>query len=112
VRDYPNSDYVDKAKEQLNIIGATIPDPDPIKKDLSPCEKPGFVANVMQQISGSANVTTNHDGILITRHGEGTDLIDRAIANGGELPENVQPVIHTTNPATAERPRTTATPKP
>jgi outer membrane protein assembly factor BamD len=112
VRDYPNSDYVDKAKEQLNIIGATIPEPDPIKKDLSPCEKPGFVANVMQQISGSANVTTNHDGILITRHGEGTDLIDRAIANGGELPENVQPVIHTTNPATAERPRTTATPKP
>ena len=112
VRDYPNSEYVDKSKEQLNIIGAPIPDPDPIKKDIAPCEKPGFMANMMQQISGSANVTTNHDGILITRHGEGTDLIDRAIANGGELPENVQPVIHTTNPATAERPRTTATPKP
>jgi len=112
VRDYPNSEYVDKAKEQLNIIGATIPDPDPIKKDLASCEKPGFMANMMQQISGSANVTTNHDGILITRHGEGTDLIDRAISNNGELPENVQPIIHTTNPATAERPRTTATPKP
>ena len=46
------------------------------------------------------------------KHGEGTDLIDKAIANGGELPENVQPVIHTTSPATAERPRATATPKP
>ena len=112
VRDYPNSDHVEKAKEQLNIIGAPIPNPDPIKKDIAPCEKPGFMANMMQQITGSANVTTNPDGILITRHGEGTDLIDRAIANGGELPENVQPVIHTTNPATAERPRTTATPKP
>ena len=112
VRDYPNSDYIDKAKEQLNIIGAPIPDPDPIKKDIPTCEKPGFMSNMMQQITGDANVTTNHDGILITRHGEGTDLIDRAIANGGELPENVQPVIHTTSPATAERPRTTATPKP
>jgi len=112
VRDFPNSEYVDKAKEQLTIIGAAIPDPDPIKKDIMPCEKPSFMANMMQQITGDANVTTNHDGILITRHGEGTDLIDRAIANGGELPENVQPVIHTTSPATAERPRTTATPKP
>jgi outer membrane protein assembly factor BamD len=112
VRDYPNSEYVDKAKEQLNVIGAPIPDPDPIKKEIAPCEKPSFVANMMQQITGSANVTTSRDGILITHNGEGTDLIDRAIANGGELPENVQPVIHTTTPSTAERPRTTATPKP
>ena len=110
VRDYPNSEYVDKAKEQLNVIGATIPEPDPIKKAIAPCEKPGFMANMMQQITGSANISTSHDGILITHNGEGTDLIDRAIANGGELPENVQPVIHMTNPATAERPRTTATP--
>jgi outer membrane protein assembly factor BamD len=119
VRDYPNSEYVEKAKEQLNIIGAPIPDPDPIKKDLPPCEKQGFMANLMQQISGNAGVTTSRNGILITKDGEGTDLIDRAIANNGELPENVQPVIQrTTPPATSvsERPRTTqtpsATPKP
>ena len=123
VRDYPNSEYVEKAKEQLNVIGAPIPDPDPIKKDLPPCEKPGFMANVMQQITGSANVTTSRDGILITRHGEGTDLIDKAIANNGELPENVQPVIQRTTPtpqpiqsnpnsAPAERPRVTQTPTP
>ncbi len=124
VRDYPNSEYVEKAKEQLNIIGATIPDPDPIKKDLPSCEKLGFMANLMQQISGNANVTTSHDGILITHDGEGTDLIDKAIANGGQLPENVQPVIQrstpnassTSNPTDTSRPRTTqtptATPKP
>jgi outer membrane protein assembly factor BamD len=118
VRDYPNSEFVEKAKEQLNIIGAPIPDPDPIKKDLPPCEKPGFMADLMQQITGSAGVTTSRDGILITREGEGVDLIDRAIANDGELPENVQPVIQRTTPTTSvsERPRTTqtpsATPKP
>ena len=112
VRDYPNSEFVEKAKEQLNIIGAPIPDPDPIKKDLPPCEKLGFMANFMQQISGNAGVTTSRDGILITREGEGTDLIDRAIANDGELPENIQPVIQRTTPTTnvSERPRTTQTP--
>src|SRR5687768_12253330 len=114
VRDYPNSEHVEKAKEQLNIIGAAIPDPDPIKKDLPPCEKPGFMANLMQQISGSAGVTTSRDGILITRDGEGTDLIDKAISNNGELPENVQPVIQRTTPTpnVSERPRTTQTPSP
>ena len=99
VRDYPNSDYVDKAKDQLNIIGATIPEPDPIKKNLPPCEKPTFMQNMMQQVTGNANVTVDHDGILITRHGEGKDLIDLAIANGGELPATVQPVIQRTPPA-------------
>lgn len=113
VRDYPNSEYVEKAKEQLNIIGAPIPNPDPIKKDLPSCEKLGFMANMMQQITGSANVTTSHDGILITHNGEGTDLIDRAIANGGQLPENVQPVIQRSTPnPTPQRPRTTQTPPP
>src|SRR5437764_6350737 len=89
VRDFPNSDYVEKAKDQLNVIGAPIPNPDPIKKDLPTCDKPGFMANMMQQLTGSANVTTGRDGILITHKGEGTDLIDKAIANGGQLPENV-----------------------
>lgn len=127
VRDYPNSEYVDKAREQLGIIGATVPDPDPIKKSLPSCEKPTFMQNVVQQITGSAGVTTSRDGILITKSGEGTDLIDRAIANDGELPENVQPVIQRNTPApkptqsnqnlstppnTSERPRVTQTPTP
>jgi len=122
VRDYPNSPYVDKAKEQLNIIGAAIPDPDPIKKNLAPCEKLGFMQNVMQQITGSANVTTSSDGILITRHGEGTDLIDKAIQNNGQLPEGVQPNIQrstppnretsSSNPDVSTRPRSTQSPTP
>ena len=123
VRDYPNSEFVEKAKEQLTIIGANIPDPDPIKKNLPPCEKPTFMQNVMQQITGSANVTTNRDGVLITRNGEGSDLIDKAISNNGELPENVQPVIQRNTPApqpnqssvapaNQTRPRETQTPTP
>jgi hypothetical protein len=79
----------------------------------------------MQQISGSANVTTSPDGILITKKGEGNDLIDRAIANNGQIPEGVlQPVIQRApsqqpssrpTPASspeATRPRATQTPTP
>lgn len=125
VRDFPNSEYIDKAKDQLNIIGAAIPDPDPIKKDLPTCEKLTFMQNMMQQISGSPNVTTSHDGILITRKGEGNDLIDKAIVNNGSLPDSgVQPVVQrapsrqpltqptpAASPA-ATRPRATQTPTP
>src|SRR5436853_3096801 len=111
VRDFPNSEYVDKAKEQLNIIGAAIPDPDPIKKSLPTCEKPTFMQNMMQQITGNAGVTTSRDGILITHHGEGTDLIDKAIQNNGQLPEGVQPVIQRSAPVsrTTSPPATTTT---
>lgn len=109
VRDYPNSEYADKAKEQLNVIGAAVPDPDPIKKNLPTCEKPTFMQNMMQQISGSADVTTSHDGILITRHGEGTDLIDKAIQNNGQLPEGVQPVFQRSAPVNRATPTSAPT---
>lgn len=95
VREYPNSEFVDKAKEQLNIIGSAIPEPDPVKKTLAPCLRPGFVANVMQQVTGSANIATSNDGILITKHGEGTDLIDKAIQNNGQVPEGDIKVFQT-----------------
>jgi outer membrane protein assembly factor BamD len=111
VRDYPDSEFVDKAKDQLKVIGAAVPDPDPIKKDLPQCEKPTFVENMKQQISGSANVTTSRDGILITRKGDGTDLIDKAIANNGSLPETpLQPVVQTAPRKPTSQPSPSATP--
>jgi outer membrane protein assembly factor BamD len=110
VRDFPNSDYVEKAKDQLNIIGAAIPEPDPIRKTMPTCEKPTFMQNMMQQITGSADVTTSHDGILITKHGEGNDLIDKALANNGTLPEGVQPVIQRTPRAPVNQAQPTTVP--
>jgi len=116
VRDFPNSQLVDKAKDQLNIIGAAIPEPDPIKKSLPPCEKPGFMSNMMQEITGSANITTSNSGILITRHGEGTDLIDKAIQNNGQISDNDIRVFQTpkydAKPSTPGKPNLTPQPKP
>jgi outer membrane protein assembly factor BamD len=107
VRDHPNSEYAEKAKEQLNVIGAAIPETNPNKKDELPCEKLSFMQNLMQQVSGSPNVSVDHDGILITHDGAGKDLIDVAIQNNGELPAGVEPVIQRTPPA-----RVPVTPSP
>src|SRR5262249_46051879 len=56
VRDYPNSNFADKAKDQLNVIGAPIPDPDPKRKSMAQPVHAGFVGSLMQQVTGKADV--------------------------------------------------------
>src|SRR5258705_570772 len=81
-RNYPNSDYLDKAKEQLNVIGAPVPEPDQTRKTVAPPERPGMMKKVMQEVAGRAEVSFDKDGILISRdRKEGEDLIDQAIRN-------------------------------
>jgi outer membrane protein assembly factor BamD len=92
VRNYPNSDFVEKSKEQLNIIGAPIPDPDPSRKNVGSAARPGFMASVVQQVTGRAEVNVRKDGILISKESkEGTDLIDEALKYNGQLPTNTTP---------------------
>jgi outer membrane protein assembly factor BamD len=94
LRNFPNSDYSDKAKEQLSIIGVPIPEPDPSRKNVLPAERPGFMGSLMQEVVGRADVTVNKDGVLISKdskEGNG-DLIDEAIKYNGQLPNNVTPV--------------------
>lgn len=93
VRNYPNSDFAERAREQLNIIGAPIPEPDPARKELQRPERPSFMGNLMQQVTGRADVTVRKDGILISKDSkEGSDLIDQALKYNGQLPENTTPV--------------------
>lgn len=104
LRDFPNSEYGDKAREQLSIIGAPIPEANPARKNVMPAEKPGFMGNLMQQVSGRADITVNGDGVLISKdRKEGTnDLIDEAVKNNGQLPANLTPmapVQRSTRPA-------------
>jgi outer membrane protein assembly factor BamD len=91
VQEYPESEFNEKAREQLNIIGAPIPE----KSTPNPCSKrqpQSFMGNLMQQVSGRANVTINKNGILISKDGkEGTDLIDEALRYNGSLPELTTP---------------------
>ena len=91
VSEYPESEFLDKAKEQLGIIGAPVPE----KSVQNACSKrvpQSFMGNLMQQVSGRADVTTNKDGILISKEGkEGSDLIDEALKYNGSLPERTTP---------------------
>ncbi len=91
VQEFPESEYNDKAKDQLKIIGAPIPE----KSAPNPCSKrqsQSFMGNLMQQVSGKADVTVNKNGILISKDGkEGTDLIDEALRYNGTLPELTTP---------------------
>jgi outer membrane protein assembly factor BamD len=91
VQEFPDSEFTQKAKDQLNIIGAPIPD----KSTPNPCSKKqpqSFMGNLMQQVSGRADVTVNKDGILISKDGkEGTDLIDEALRYNGTLPALTTP---------------------
>jgi outer membrane assembly lipoprotein YfiO len=93
VRDFPNGDYVEKATEELKKIGAPIPDPDPIAKNYHPkVEQPGMMSSFLKNITGSADVTVDNNGVLISRSSkDGGDLIDEAIAHQGQI-QSVTPV--------------------
>lgn len=103
---FPESQYTEKAREQLNIIGAAIPE----KSNPNSCtkrERRGFMGNLLQQVSGRADVTTDKDGILISKDSkEGADLIDQALKYNGSLPANTTPV------APVQRSRPQAPPAP
>jgi outer membrane protein assembly factor BamD len=110
LRNFPNSNYAEQAKEQLSIIGVPIPEPDPTRRNVAPADRPGFVGNLVQQFMGKADVTVNTDGILIHKDKkEGiNDLIDEALKYNGELPSNVTPIAPVqrgTNRQTPPNPR-------
>lgn len=94
LRYFPNSDYAEKAKEQLSIIGVPIPDPDPTRKNMAPPERPGFMGSLMKEVMGRADITVNTDGILISKDKKegNSDLIDEALKYNGQLPSNVTPI--------------------
>src|SRR5690242_14864235 len=109
VTEFPESEYIDKAKDQLKIIGAPIPE----KSTPNPCAKrtqQSFMGNLMQQVSGRADVTVNKNGILISKDGkEGTDLIDEALKYNGQLPDKRTPDAPTNRSPRAATPVTPAT---
>ncbi len=92
VREFPNSEFVEKATEQLNIIGAQVPEADPVAKQKLPPERPGMMENLKNEIFGIQPVTVSKNGVLISKDNkEGGDLIDIAIARGGQLPDSTTP---------------------
>jgi len=114
VRDYPNSEYVDKAKEQLGLIGATIPEPNPERKNVLPPEDVSFFQNFKNQLFGIYPMTIDKNGVLMTKDFDKTkfELIDQIIENQGDIlsnqiPQALTTVISQKTPAT-EKPQPAA----
>jgi outer membrane protein assembly factor BamD len=91
VRDYPNSGYAEKAKEQLQLIGASIPAPDPVKAGLPQPERPSMTQRVLTEVVGTVEVTVDKNGILISKDNKTGDLIDQAIVNKGQITPSTTP---------------------
>lgn len=87
VRDYPYSEYVDKAKEQLQLMGATVPEPNPERKDMVSPEKKSYFTNFKNEFFGIYPMTIDKNGVLMTRNFDGKkfELIDQIVENQGDL---------------------------
>jgi hypothetical protein len=98
VREFPNSEWVEKSKEQLELIGATVPDPDPERMNVLPPEGASFFANFKNQLFGIYPMTIDKNGVLMTKDfdKEKFELIDQIIENQGDILTNQIPQALTT----------------
>ena len=98
VSDYPNSDYVLRAKEQLELIGATIPSANPERTKVLPAEDVSFFQNFKNQFFGIYPMTIDKDGVLMTKdfEKEKFEMIDQIIENQGDILVNQIPQALTT----------------
>jgi outer membrane protein assembly factor BamD len=98
VSDYPNSDWVEKSKEQLGLIGATVPAANPERTKVLPPESVSFFQNFRNQLFGIYPMTIDKDGVLMTKDfdKEKFELIDQIIENQGDILTNQIPQALTT----------------
>ena len=111
VSDYPNSEYIDKAKEQLGLIGAEIPATNPNRTNVLPPEDVSFFQNFRNQLFGVYPMTIDKNGVLMTKDFDKTkfELIDQIIENQGDIltnqiPQSLTTVISQRQPS--EKPQT------
>ncbi|HQU86507.1 MAG TPA: outer membrane protein assembly factor BamD [Pyrinomonadaceae bacterium] len=98
VRDYPNSNYVEKSKEQLELLGAEVPAANPERTKILPPEDVSFIQNFKNQLFGVYPMTIDKDGVLMTKDFDKTkfELIDQVIKNEGTIDSSQIPKALTT----------------
>ena len=98
IRDFPNSDWVEKSKEQLGLIGATVPAANPERSKVLPPESVSFFQNFRNQLFGIYPMTIDKNGVLMTKDfdKEKFELIDQIIENQGDILSNQIPQALTT----------------
>ncbi len=98
VSEYPNSEYLKKSIDQLQLIGATVPAVNPEKAKVNQCAEPGFFENFKNQFFGIYPMTIDKDGVLMSNNfdKEKFELIDQIIENQGDIQVNQIPQALTT----------------
>ncbi len=98
VSEYPNSDWVEKSKEQLQVIGATVPQANPERMKVLPPEDVSFIQNFKNELFGTYPLTIDKDGVLMTNNFDKKkfELIDKIIENQGDISESQIPKSLTT----------------
>ncbi|QQS33297.1 MAG: outer membrane protein assembly factor BamD [Acidobacteriota bacterium] len=98
VSDYPNGEHVRRASEQLELIGATVPAPNPDRMKVMPPEQVSFFQNFRNQFFGIYPMTIDKSGVLMSRSfdREKFELIDQIIENQGDILQNQIPQALTT----------------
>jgi outer membrane assembly lipoprotein YfiO len=98
VSDFPNSEYVKKATEQLELIGATVPPANPERTKILPPEDVSFFQNFKNQLFGIYPMTIDKNGVLMTKdfEKEKFEMIDQIIENQGDILVNQIPQALTT----------------
>ncbi|MEO6333878.1 MAG: outer membrane protein assembly factor BamD [Pyrinomonadaceae bacterium] len=98
ISDFPNSDWVEKSKEQLGLIGATVPAVNPDRTKVLPPESVSFFQNFRNQLFGIYPMTIDKNGVLMTKDfdKEKFELIDQIIENQGDILTNQIPQALTT----------------
>ncbi len=98
VRDYPYSDYLEKAKEQLQLMGASIPETNPNRKEALEPDKKSFITNFKNSFFGIYPMSIDKNGVLMTKdfNKETFQLIDQVIENQGDLAAGQIPKALTT----------------
>nr|AUN37200.1 competence protein ComL precursor [uncultured bacterium] len=117
VRDYPNSTYVNKAVEQLKLLGVAIPEPNPDRAKILPSESPSFFKNFKNEFFGIYPMTIDKNGVLMSKDfdKEKFELIDQVIENQGDLLQNQIPqagTVITTKSTPPQQPKPSPTPTP
>lgn len=114
VRNFPNSEYAEKAQEQLDAIGAPKPQADPKALNKLPPEKRSMTSRFLQQMFGTPTVTVDKNGVLINKDGNESSLIDVVIENKGVLPVTTPnaPTIMRRVSSVTPAPRAQPTPQP
>lgn len=98
IREYPNSEWVEKSKEQLQLIGAEVPAADPERAKVLPPEAASFFQNFKNQLFGIYPLTIDKNGVLMTNKFDESkfELIDQIIENQGDIFVNQIPQALTT----------------